>query len=152
MVAMDTDHAVATIVEAMLPRFSDLHKVLVMTLEITVREKKNFNRYQRRLAHLMFHRPGNYTKVLWNVSREKSRYFDFKEWRVEADHDSCWQSDGIESPLRKLAEDMAREIYLDWTSCERTAGFFIFSGKPKLIDLKSCKYDSEKRTFTVEYA
>lgn len=154
MFNMDVSKVVAKFVEIMLPRFSDPNTALVICLELKVQE--SVRKRARRYVHLLFHRPGNYTKVLWHVSKNLKRETEILVWKLEADHDSCWISDGLESPMRKLAEEISSnnglQLYPLGRFSEATANFSLFFGDPKLVHLKNYQYDQEKRTFTVEYA
>ena len=104
----------------------------------------------------MFHRPNNYTKVLWHISQDIKKETEIKTWEVKIDHDSEWVSSGLESPMRKLAEEISFEhgiqLYPLNRFSEAQANFSLFFGSPKLVPLQSYKYDREKRTFVVEYA
>ena len=95
-VQMDIHKVICTIVESILPRFSDEKTVLVMSFNLQMYKKGEYSlldaRRTERTVHLMFHRPGNYTKVLRNVIRGmRSRYYDFRGWELLVDHDSCWR-------------------------------------------------------------
>lgn len=102
--------AISQIVESMLPRFSE-DKMLVMTIDVSYEEfDERFDVKANRFSiHFAFSRPGNYTKVLFGTSE--------RSWSIEAgmelshtsDHDSCWRSDGVESPLRKI----------HWEECDK---------------------------------
>ena len=112
LVRMDIERVVSPIVEAMLPRFSDDKTVLVMSFDLHMRRKNDYGgSIIHRKVHLMFHRPDNYTKVLWNVSDE----WNYREhtvcvWQLKSNHDSCWRTDGIESPFFQLAQEMIEEV------------------------------------------
>lgn len=153
MFKMNVSKVVAKFVEAMLPRFSDPKTVLVMCLELRVYE--SFRKNARRYVHLMFHRPDNYTKVLWHVAHDLKKETEIKIWELKIDHDSEWVSSGLESPMRKLAEEISFEhglqLYPLNRFSEAQASFSLFFGDPKLVTLKSYKYNQEERTFAVEY-
>lgn len=153
-VKMDIHEVICTIVESMLPRFSDDKTVLVMSFDLRVRIKNDYDNPEvRRVVHLMFHRPGNYTKVLRNVVRGMgSIYYDYTSWQLLADHDSCWR-DSVRSSFFELAQEMKRELDPDigCPDVEITISFHILCDGPRLVKLRSYKMDQEKRTFTVEY-
>lgn len=87
MFTMDAAKVVAEFVEVMLPRFSDQNIVLTMRLEMKV--YASYRKNARKYVHLMFHRPDNYTKVLWHISQDREKETEIKVWKLEADHDSC---------------------------------------------------------------
>ena len=155
-VKMDIEQVVASIVESMLHRFSDDKTVLTMSFDLALRRKSGGGKPAiRRKVHLMFHRPNNYTKVLWNVATTgPSSYLSYKVWELKCDHDSCWRSDGVGSPFSRLTQEMMKEIVpeVGFQDVETSVNFYLMDGFPKLVKLQSYKYDREKRTFTVEYA
>lgn len=154
-VKMEIHDMVIALVESMLPRFSDDKTVLVMSFDLRVGKKGDYDGpVIRRVAHLMFHRPHNYTKALWNVSTRYDHYRDHAVWHLRADHDSCWTTDGVSSPFFRLAQEMMRELdpEIGCPDVEITIRFQIGCEGPRLVKLQSYKLDQENRTFTVEYS
>ena len=151
MLKMRIENVVAAFVEAMLPRFSDQNKVLTMSLGLSVRRKGVYDKHGvSRTVHLMFHRPHNYTKALWNVSEDWDSYRHYLMWHLKSDHDSCWISDGFASPFYKLAQELVSKIRPK-TELRDADISIIFRWEPKIVELKSWKLDKDKRIFTVEY-
>lgn len=154
--SMDIGNVVSSIAEAMLPRFSDDKTVLVMSFDLAVRKKGDYKGPGIAIkAHLMFHRPHNYTKALWNISTEWDNYRSHRIWKIKSDHDSCWRSDGVSTPFFELGQRMMRELdpKLGCQEVEFSTHFdFITNGEPKIVKLLSYELDRENRTFTVEYA
>lgn len=151
---MNIQDVVTAIVEAMLPRGSDDKTVLVMSFDMRVNKRDDYERQAvSRMVHLMFHRPDNYTKVLWNVSSGWDNYRRHKVWEIKADHDSCWGSDGVGRPFYQLAQDMMKEINptIGWLGVDVSIGFHFANSYPKLIKLQSYKEERESRRFTVTY-
>lgn len=152
---MSIENVVSSVVEAMLPRFSDDKTVLVMSFDLRVQRKDDYEKPAvRRTVHLMFHRPDNYTKALWNISTKLDSYRDYQVWLLKADHDSCWRTDGVGSPFFQLVQDMAN-VAAPGIGCpgvEAKINFHLVDGNPKLVKLQSYKVDRPKWAFTVEYA
>lgn len=150
---MDVANVVTTLVEGMLPRGSDDKKLLYVILEIEVKKSKSSGYGIQKFVHLLFHRPNNYTKVMWNVTDNPlMRKGDFQEWKVTSCHDSCWKSDGVESPLTNLyfkmcdgVDPAARPIDL----CA-TAQFSVWH-EPKIVEVNGYTHDRENFKFTVQW-
>jgi len=102
--------AIATLVEGMLPRFSG-EKALVIRLGVTVYdpEMRGDDR-QIRETQMVFERKQAHTKVF--VADRKDRQEPLV-WMLESDHDSCWQEDGVRTPLSKLYFRMCNEVNPD---------------------------------------
>lgn len=152
IIKMTLEHAVVAFVETLLPRGSDLKQVLQMSFDIRARKPEGGKEVQHCL-HLLFHRPGNYTKVLWNITNNGKRIpKDFAEWKVESDHDSGWITDGLSTPLFNLGCEMVKKI--DQTmrpiDCEVLANFSL-DGRPKLVSINSYQYDRNARKFIIEW-
>jgi hypothetical protein len=151
MLNMGIEDVVAAFVESMLPRFSSENRVLTMSLGLSVRRKGEYDKHGvSRTIHLMFHRPHNYTKALWNVSEDWDSYRHYLTWQLKSDHDSCWRSSGFGDPFYKLAQELANKIRPK-TEWHDVSASIIFRHEPKIVELKSWKFDRDKRLFTVEY-
>ncbi len=159
---MDIHRVICTIVESMLPRFSDENTVLVMSFNLRMCKKGESSLLDakriERIVHLMFHRPGTYIKVLRNVVRGMgSHHRDFQSWELLIDHDSCWR-DSVRDSFFGLAQELMKKMRStrpEVQGCpdvEIDIDFYPMNGDPKLVKLRSYKYDQEKRTFIVEYA
>jgi hypothetical protein len=133
---IDIHEAICAIVETMLPRFTK-DKLLFISVRC------NYNFYEENLhiglptftANFIFHRPSNYTKVLFHVIDETFiRAHDLKNMKLTSDHDSCWRTDGVESELRKV----------HWKHCDAL--------KAKIAKKKGKKYaDSFHRLIYTSY-
>lgn len=151
LVPMCATSAITAIVEGMLPRFSPDTRVLTMSLDVRIKKHGDDDSKEvYRNVHLMFHRPSNYTKAMWKVLDELDSCTSIKEWEVKSDHDSCWRTDGLDTPLFDLVHGLVSQI--DDTlphrafSIEISFGAF---GDPKLRELEYV-YDRNKRIFTVK--
>lgn len=101
---MDMDFAIASIVDAMLPRGGSVidesdHKAPTRALKITLSlhgayyaEEESFT--TGRLVTLIFERRSNYTKV-WSFATGRLEEPDLSDFVMMSDHDSCWRSDGL---------------------------------------------------------
>jgi hypothetical protein len=143
-------------VESMLPRFSDPKIVLTMKIDAKwidygydtdgnkkVREESRFGK----TIFLVFHRPHNYTKVLYteiDMEDSKQRKLpcagEFKMKQV-ADHDSCWRSDGMNWIFKTFNEawEFFEEKGIEGRSVFPSFHYSIFGGEPQywsIIDLK----------------
>lgn len=145
---IDLDKAIRVLVEALLPRFSG-DKILQIGVESTyshytetkTKEKKTF-------IIFLFQREGNYTKVLMEERNKPFMMYDVNEWYLTSDHDSCWDSDGVGSQLRKI--DQKYSAMFKDANFYQHVHFSIVS--PKVFDgtMKRTKDDYNCRTFTVE--
>lgn len=152
IVKMRIEHVIETLVEAMLPRFSDDKKVLVMSICIRATKPGDYRMEIVRRVHILFHRPNNYTQVLWNIADFRNKYKDFYVWDVKCSHDSEWRTDGLATPLFHLGFQMAKELdpKARPIDCEVIARFD-WGGEPKIVVIKDYKYDRDNRTFTIRW-
>ena len=118
VVKLDANFAIASIVESMLPRFSDSKLGLLIGIDMSisdygydvsgnkkVRPEKNI----RPLMYFLFVRPSNYTKVFFWEPKKNAKGLDCtpfysslaNEWFLEGDHDSCWR-DAFDSKMTKI--------------------------------------------------
>lgn len=110
---MNAESAIAAIVEAMLPRFSDSQLGLHMSLDLhfadhgydadgNTQERKP--KGIRRLIGFLFVRPSNYTKVFIFDHNDETGFPSHKpsEWFMGCDHDSCWR-DAVGSRLMDVS-------------------------------------------------
>jgi hypothetical protein len=126
---IDLSKAVSSFVEAMLPRGSAEDVVLYVPCRCSywnyhegVNDRKEVNKD----LHFLFHRPGNYTKVLflsedyvngcdchfsYNLRPNYKELFKDK-WDLIANHDSCWR-DGLERKIREEEEKLIAEVGLE---------------------------------------
>ncbi|TSC60424.1 MAG: hypothetical protein LiPW15_302 [Parcubacteria group bacterium LiPW_15] len=150
---MHVVNVITTLVETALPRFSGEKKLLYVLIEAGVTKEKVAVPSHRRFIHLLFHRPGNHTAVMVAVTDNPHfRKEEMKDWRVVSCHDSCWRSDGVESPLSKLYFEMCKEV--DSAAAPRdlwaTAQFSIFDS-PKVVEVKKFTHDRENFIAHIEW-
>ena len=146
-ITINADLAIQEFVEALLPRGSGHKKLLLVGLDITafaVPSGKEVNRW----VMFLFHRPGNYTKVLWNATADPQKILEGLDvWELATDHDSCWP-DGISRILQTLELEMRKELEADPGIHMFQARFSMMMG-PRIITIEDYDYDREKRTFTI---
>lgn len=131
---MEIRDVVPTIVDAMLPRFSDEYTGLFMTIEVKA------TRYSDRGPDISFYRsiefcfqrPHNYTKVFAAVSDNVRDRTEDKDFEFITDHDSCWR-DGV----GRVAEGVFNELRVyfaerdvDMKDIHSHISFSIFGGTP----------------------
>ena len=152
IVKMRIEHVIETLVEAMLPRFSGDKKVLAMSIRISATKPDNFRKEIVHRACILFHRPDNYTKVLWNIYDSQKGYKGIPVWVVKSNHDSEWRTDGLANPMFHLGFQMVKELDPEARpiDCEVTAQFD-WLGEPKIIVIKDYKHDRDNRTFTIQW-
>ncbi|MBP9822037.1 MAG: hypothetical protein KBC81_01155 [Candidatus Pacebacteria bacterium] len=148
---MDFEEVASTIVEAMLPRGSGEKKVLVMAFDVRVSRRGSSARSHQKIAHLLFHRPQNYTKVGWNITDAVNARFDHLDsWEVMSNHDSCWRNDGISSPMLALVRQMMTEAKVKRDEADISIRFDL-GQNPKVVELNHVIYDRPGRRLMVEY-
>lgn len=152
MITMRLEDVVIAFVEQLLPRGSDRQRLLQMSFEIRA-QKPEGGKEIRYYLHLLFHRPNNYTKVLWNMTNEmKKTPRDFTKWQVKCDHDSGWRTDGLSSPLFNLGFEMVKKIDRNLRPCDcEVLARFTLCGEPKTVTIKDYQYDSEAGKFNIEW-
>lgn len=151
-IRMNLDTVVETLVEVLMPRGSDRKKLLVLDFLISATATTNDQQREvQRRAVFLFHRPGNYTKVLWKTSVDllHKRLEDFAEWQVVADHDSCWRSDGVADSLRSLESELEKSLR-GVPGDQNIVATFSFA-EPHTVVVKDYDYDERKRIFTITW-
>lgn len=181
MLDLSARHVIPTVVEAMLPRFSDHKLGLQMTIQLHVADHgygKDGNTRERRaleknrMVHFIFVRPSNYTKVfvwlpddkpttvgldLWPDGREL-------EWNLESDHDSCWR-DGADRVLTKEYQDMLKPFEgrkisgVPMNPYRDTSQFHCFDREPRYVMLtkfervhpQKDRFSDEGRIYRIQY-
>jgi hypothetical protein len=133
-------------VEAMLPRFTKPNCALGMTVDLSwtdygydetgnnkVREERSF----RKSIFLLFHRPHNYTKVLYRDITEEHMLLTkalntHEEIKLEqkSDHDSCWRSDGMNWMFKTFMEawNYFKQFGVEGRKIDPSVHYSIFSG------------------------
>ena len=131
---MRVSSAVEAMVRMVLPRFSPENQVLYINIDarLSLYKASEKEKKETRDIHLLFNRPGNYTKVFWHVVNNGIIHHDKipkDGWDLKCDHDSCWTSDGLQSPLFdircKMMDAFKKEVRseLSWF-----VNFGMFSG------------------------
>jgi hypothetical protein len=131
---MKVSDAVQNIVRMTLPRFSPENQVLWINIDarLSLYRDSGKEKKESRDIHLLFHRPGNYTKVFWHVVENGFTHLHEipkDGWELKCDHDSCWTSDGLDSPLFKIRCEMMDAFKeKDRKEVSWHVGFSVFSG------------------------
>ena len=144
------DYAIITLVETMLPRFSPEDLGLMITLDMRA-ENFDTNKHEDSIITLIFHRPGNYTKVMAISQKFSQGRFPtlLKETEIDlfSDHDSCWSSDGLEI----LNSDWVKKSKIVGHPRDENVHFYnsfsIFQ-RPKYVRFKSLQVDRDNRKVT----
>jgi len=150
-------------VEAMLPRFTDKNIVLTMKIDADwtdygfdeegntrVRDTTRF----RRDIFLVFHRPHNYTKVLFSdlgPPGDQKPMMPGKgiiTMKQLSDHDSCWREDGMRWIFETFVKawDFFDDHGLEGRKIDPMFHYSIFSGKPQYWFIENLeRVDAENR-------
>lgn len=104
-----TEYAIQHLVQKSLPRFSPADVVFHVQIDMSFSiyaEKEEDEINHRAVINLLFNRPNNATKVFWHVQMDEKykmlREIPIDGWKLESDHDSCWTTDGLSSPLHQV--------------------------------------------------
>lgn len=143
---MEVTEVVTTLVEQMLPRGSGQNKILQVILRVTATAVSGEER--NRLAIFLFHRPGNYTKVIFKTTLDtRARPENFTDWEMVSNHDSAWRSDGVEHTLSMIESEMRRELSHS-KGCEVAASFAFC--QPRVVNVQSA-LQGAGRKFLIEW-
>lgn len=140
MLEIRAEHAIATLVDGMLPVGSEkgLHVALLVrtsNYKATYDKKRNVVPYKgvdgdnynpaesSRTIHFLFLRPTHYTKVWSAVEGRYQRRPALASWEMTSDHDSCWRDDGF-SPLREAEVAMDWEVSVSQDGVVESRGFY----------------------------
>jgi hypothetical protein len=137
---LNIESALREIVEVVLPRWSDSHLGLQLSLDASYSYFGDKHRKAefRREIRFLFQRPMNYTKVFVQVmGRDDDRYS--KLWKLTCDHDSCWSSDGLRicHEVESQAMEFFRKKGIEWNDVHQYTSMGIQG--PRLVLLKSRK-------------
>ena len=126
------EYAITQMVELLLPRFSPEDKVFhVCVVAKFSLYGDDEDRLSTKQIHFLFQRPSNYTKVFILVNDNK--YTRLEEipsngWTLKSDHDSCWRSDGVGSPLFKAWCELRNQFQEeDWKKISEFVSFGFMS-------------------------
>jgi len=143
-------------VESMLPRFSDRRIALGMIIDMNwdyfpeegKGHKKN-ERFRRQVL-LIFHRPSNFTKVLY---KDVTGINTYKYMRSEepihmeqySDHDSCWTSDGMRWMFKTFCEawEYFDQFEIEGRDIDPNLHYSIFSGSPAHYYIEMERWDKD---------
>lgn len=128
-------------VEAMLPRFSAMNCGLGMTIQLQwnyyPEDENGKERSFRKDVFLLFHRPHNYTKVLFKDITDEIMFITKalntqEEIKLEqkSDHDSCWRSDGMNWLFQTFVEawNYFDQFDIEGRDIDPSVHYSIFSG------------------------
>ena len=142
MSTLNTESVVTTLVEVLLPRGGSVigygdhpflrydpskpSKALYVSLHFRLDTYNGDSDHERRVVHLIFERPTNYTKV-WSAVGGYG-IPQPEEFTMRSDHDSCWRSDGLRDisvayldMLRKLRERNPGEQISEYCTVQAVA-------------------------------
>jgi hypothetical protein len=145
-------------VEAILPRFT--HKTIGLTMIFDI----NWNNFSEdseeqqsfsKKVLLLFHRPSNYTKVLFkDITNEKFSMYTHEEIIMKqlSDHDSCWRSDGCSWIFSTFVEAWSyfESLGVDGRKIDPSFHWSLFSGSPEYHKVSLELINREKR-WTSDY-
>lgn len=155
MMNMQVADAVQTIVECCLPRFSgkDVGLYVPIDAQLSHYGETHETRYTVDI-HLLFHRPSNYTKVFWHVVYD-GFVPDYKipedGWVMESDHDSCWTSDGLSTPINKVWQTLKGKLQdIPANKLHEYVSFGLLGPKLHRVELTRVRTDSYCRQYKVK--
>ena len=133
MLKIKLDKVIPTIVETMLPRFTDSKIGLMITLDLrddfySNKDDEN-DKSAASIMQFIFHRPNNYTRVL--VDYKFNNFYDDhhkvfiegQRYKQTSNHDSAWRVDGL-LILNRHFENV--ENYFNMSS-NKISSFYTFS-------------------------
>lgn len=152
---------ITQIVESMLPCFHDRNICLGMKIQMEwtdygyaddgntkIRDTSKFDKEYV----LIFHRPSNYTKVLFkDISGKRTYRLDEQEMEMEqlSDHDSCWRSDGMRwifQTFCKAWKYFEEEVGIEGRDISPMVHMDIFGGSPTYYHIEKLeRKDMEDR-------
>ena len=169
---LHAEFTLSTVVEAMLPRFSDRTLGLLMGIQLdasdygfsksgNTRERKELS--IRRYVWFLFNRPSNYTKVYLWFSPANAKGLDINPkynpnvvWKLICDHDSCWKN-AIGSALQSMYYPMmelfkGRKISgVEMNPYRDVSQFNLFHQDPQYVEMLSVdKVNPKADSYTEE--
>lgn len=146
-------------VEAMLPTWHDKGICLAMKIKMEwtdhgynkdgntkIRDTHSFIKE----VLIIFHRPMNYTKVLYKDITKIQHFFIDKEpmdMQQLSDHDSCWRSDGMNWVFKTFVEawDYFEKFGIEGRNIEPMFHYDIFNGHPSYRKIELEQKDKSDR-------
>lgn len=117
MFSTDLERAICTMVDGILDNVEvPMDRALYMRIRTTVKKPGSASRGKRGYLHFVFQRPyGHSTSVWFQETADRDYVPDDTRWQNTSNHDSCWRSDGVSSPIantyfkhcRKVARKLA---------------------------------------------
>jgi hypothetical protein len=166
VVNVNAEMMIASVIETMLPRFSDERLGVGMSLDMDLsdygfdhsgskRERKQLS--VRRFPSFLFIRPSNYTQVYYclpspdAVGLDLSPLWSRKElvWTLVCDHDSCWR-DAVGSELSKIYFAMSKKFDgrkigdKDIRPCDLSQNIFPSFSSPAYVRIEKCEFVNPK--------
>ena len=181
IVNINAESVIGSIVDAMLPRYSDTRLGLYILFGMSMNDYgygKDGNTKERselsvqRDLHFIFVRSSNYTKVFFweNTDPEPGRLPDPREskeplvWDMVSDHDSCWR-EGFEHKLAQAYFDCAelfngRKIGKEKLTPRDLSTYNTLRGDPKYVRLdvfervnpRADRFSTEGRLHNIKFS
>lgn len=155
-------------VESMLPCFHDKNICLTMKIKMdwnfypedndvpAGRNRDDFTKTFRKTVLLVFHRPTNYTKVLYrDITNVLHFFIDRKQMEMKqmSDHDSCWRSDGMKWVFKSFMEawEYFDQFKIEGRKIEPMFHYDIFHGAPAYYHLEKLEIEDRSERWTSDY-
>ena len=112
MFKTDLGWAITHIVDGILDNVEiPAERALYVRVRTTVKKPGSKSRGKHGYMHFVFQRPYHASTSVW-FQETADRVFaaDNAKWQNTSNHDSCWRSDGIESPITSVYFDHCRRV------------------------------------------
>lgn len=111
MFAMEVSDVIATLKEQIIPRGQENGKALHVLLDLRMHLYEDDLEVSRSaFVHFLLHCPHGGSTHTFMADGEPYAKLSDLHWENTSNHDSCWRSDGLRTPLSNIYFDMARQI------------------------------------------
>lgn len=112
MFEMRLSDLVSTIKEQVIPRGQHNEKALYLCLDVGLRVYSPIEASCRSLVHILLYCPYGGSVHTFVAEQDFGPTMSLREleWDNTSNHDSCWRSDGLDTPLSRIYFRMADEI------------------------------------------
>jgi hypothetical protein len=164
MFEMKLSDLVSDIKEQVIPRGQDNKKALYLCFDVGLRVygPEYIEAGRRSLVHILLYCPYGGSVHTFVAEKSFGPYGPVSklEWENTSNHDSCWRSDGVDSPLSRIYFRMADEINKELkdsghepmapVKMSQSCHFNMIGESWRLVDVKLSRENRETYRHTIE--
>ena len=162
MFEMKLSDLASALKEQVIPRGQHNEKALYMCFDVGLRIYSPIEAHCRSLVHILMYCPYGGSVHTFVAEQDFGPTKSPKElvWENTSNHDSCWRSDGLDTPLSRIYFRMADEINAKREAAgyetmapvqmSQSCHFHMFGDTWRLVDVKLSREDQKTYRHTIE--